>query len=226
MKTAATLHAFAKLTSVARMAALVASLAIVGLVTRAWAASGEELERADAAQHGGDFEAAIDHYRRALSWDFPGNQRADRALGALLEIGRGARARGETTLALAAYRSAHGAIAAAPRFSSERDASRAEADRAIAAILAERAEGLTDRLDDESARSAPTDRAPTSQRRGTSAGWALLSLVGFATWIGASIRLFSEGFDERGDARGPVIRRLGTLIILGFGAFAVGLALA
>jgi hypothetical protein len=84
--------------------ALVAALLISGLVLRAWLSSGTELDHAEEARSGGDLEAAIDHYRRAAVWYFPGNVRATHALEALIEIGEDARKRGDATLALAAFR--------------------------------------------------------------------------------------------------------------------------
>jgi hypothetical protein len=205
--------------------ALVAALLISGLVLRAWLSSGTELDHAEEARSGGDLEAAIDHYRRAAVWYFPGNVRATHALEALIEIGEDARQRGDATLALAAFRSVHAATMSARHVVVPHDDLRLEADEAIAALMAE---GQVPPVD---ANRTVEDRralylSMLRDDRDVSTGWALVALLGFASWVASAATFLSRGFDDHGELLAPEARRWGTGFILGMGLFLLGLALA
>ncbi len=208
-----------------RQLALLVALVGAGLVLRAFTSAGEELARGNDARGSGDLEAAIDHYRRVAAWGFPGNHRADEALEALATIGREAEARGDTTIALSALRSIHGAIASSPYPSAARASMREAADDDLARIASEGAPPAIDSSRSPGERRAAY-RALLDAERRPSPGWALVALLGFGLWVFGGVRLFGGGFDERGEPVGPVIRRMGTLIILGLGLFALGLVLA
>jgi hypothetical protein len=205
--------------------ALVVGLGLAGLVLRAWVSSGGELVEAEAARRGGDVEAAIDHYRRAAVWYFPGNVRAGEAIEALYTLGEEAEGRGETALALAAFRSVRAAAMSARSFYVPHDALRRQADERIAALMAA---GTVPPVD--------ADRRPEERRasylaqlreaRDPSAPWALVALVGLGSWVAGAGLLASRGLDER-DAWVPAeARRWGTLVVVGLGLFVLGLALA
>ncbi|MBX7196110.1 MAG: hypothetical protein K1X94_28905 [Sandaracinaceae bacterium] len=206
-------------------ASLLVALFVAGLVLRAWSSSGEELERAELARTGGDLEAAIDHYRRAAVWDFPGNVRASRALEALLEIGEDAQRAGNATLALAAYRSVHGATMSARHLVVPHDDLRLAADEQIATLMAEGAVPPVD------AHRAPDERASVylamlREDRDASTLFALMALLGFAGWVSGGAMLLQRGFDAEGELVGREVRRWGTVLVVGFGLFVLGLALA
>lgn len=210
--------------AIARAVLLVALLA-AGLAIRAWSSCSDELARAEDARTGGDLESAIDHYRRAAVWYFPGNLRARAALEALMEIGEEARERGDATLALAAFRSVHGATMSARHVVIPHDDLRALADEEIAALMAE---GTVPPVD---ANRSLEDRrsvylAMLREDRDVSTGWALLALLGFASWVTAAAVFLGRGFDETGDVIGSEARVWGTLFIVGMGVFCLGLALA
>jgi tetratricopeptide (TPR) repeat protein len=204
---------------------LAAALVLAGLVLRAWVSSGAELAEAEAAQRGGDLEGAIAHYRRAAAWYFPGNARAAEAIEALFALGEAAEARGETTLALAAFRSVRAASMSARSVYVPHDSMRRAADERIAALMAT---GPVPPLD---ANRRPEERreshlALLRAERDPNVLWAMLALVGLVAWVTGGALLASRGLDAR-DAWVPAeARRWGTLIVLGLGLFVLGLALA
>ncbi|MBN8615622.1 MAG: hypothetical protein J0L92_33815 [Deltaproteobacteria bacterium] len=210
--------------SIAR-AALLAGLLLAGLAIRAWSSCSEELARADEAREGGDVESAIDHYRRAAVWYFPGNVRARAALEALMEIGEDARTRGDATLALAAYRSVHGATMSARHVVVPHDDLRARADEEIATLMAE---GTVPPID---AHRTPDERrsvylAMLREDRDVRTVWALLALFGFAAWVTGAAVFLGRGFDASGDVIAREARRWGTVFVVGLGLFVLGLVLA
>ena len=210
--------------SIAR-AALLAGLLLAGLAIRAWSSCSEELARADEAREGGDVESAIDHYRRAAVWYFPGNVRARAALEALMEIGEDAQARGDATLALAAYRSVHGATMSARHVVVPHEDLRARADEEIATLMAE---GTVPPID---AHRTPDERrsvylAMLREDRDVRTVWALLALFGFAAWVTGAAVFLRRGFDASGEVIAREARRWGTVFVVGLGLFVLGLALA
>jgi hypothetical protein len=206
-------------------AALVVALVVAGLGLRSWVSCSAELARAEELRDGGDVEAAIDHYRRAATWYFPGNVRARAALEELVEIGTGAEARGESTIALAAFRSARGAAMAARGVYLPHADVVAVANERIAALMAEGAVPPVD-----------ADRSPEERReaylamlradRDVRTGWALVALLGFACWVSGASLLARRGVDERDEVAPREARRWGTLLVVGLGLFVLGLALA
>lgn len=205
--------------------ALLVGLLLSGLALRAWSSSGEELQRAERARAGGDLEAAIDHYRRAAVWYFPGNVRARDALVGLMDIGGTASERGDATLALAAFRSVHAATMSSRHVVIPHDDLRMQADREIADLMAN---GAVPPMDAN--RSVEERRAlylaMLRDDRDVHLGWSLLALLGFGGWVGAAAAFLRRGFDEAGALVATEARRWGTLFLVGFGLFVLGLALA
>ncbi len=206
-------------------AGLLAALLVAGLAIRAWSSCSDELGHADTARAAGDLESAIDHYRRAAVWYFPGNVRARAALEALMEIGEDARERGDATLALAAFRSVHGATMSARHVVVPNDDLRALADEEISALMAQ---GTVPPVDAN--RSLEERRAVylamLRDDRDVSALWTFVALLGFASWVAGAASFLGRGFDEAGDVIAREARVWGTTFIVGFGLFALGLALA
>lgn len=206
-------------------ASLLVALLVAGLTWRVWSSSGEELARADTARAAGDLEGAIDHYRRAALWYFPGNLRVEEAYQALAEIGHDARVRGDSTLALAAFRATHAAAMSTRHVAVPHQARREHADEQIAELMAE---GTVPPID--ASRSLASRReaylAMLREERDVSSTWALLALLGFAAWVSGAATLLSRGFDEDGEVIAREAWRWGTFVIVGFGCFVLGLALA
>jgi len=209
---------------VARMLGAV-GLLFAMLSGRALYSTNVELDRADALRAGGNNELALDHYRRGATWMFPGNVRARQALEALLEIGTEAEARGESALALAAFRSTHAAVMSTRSFYEPNADLREVADAHIARLMST---GVTPPVDAHLAVDAREAMYLAMLRadRDVSLGWAWLALAGFAAWVTAAWLFASRGIDTAHAIVPHEARRWMTLFIVGFGAFVLGLALA
>jgi len=214
-----------RLTALSARTALLVGLVMAGLTLRAWVSCSEELELAREARDAGSLESAIDHYRRAAVWYFPGNVRSRDALEALLEIGHDAQERGDATLALAAYRSVHGASMSTRHLLVPGDDLRALADEEIATLMAD---GTVPPLDANRSRDERRRLYLEMLRadRDVRLGWTLLALAGFAIWVGSAAAFLGRTLDETGAVIAREARRWGTGFVLGLGLFVLGLALA
>lgn len=214
-----------RLTAATVRAALVVGLVLGGLTLRAWVSCSEELTLAEQQRQAGSLESAIDHYRRAAVWYFPGNVRAREALESLYAIGAEAQERGDATLALSAYRSLHGATMSARHLSTPGDDLRARADEEIATLMAE---GSVPPIDANRSRDERRRVYLDMLRadRDVRAGWALLALAGFGVWVGSAASFLARALDETGALVAREARGWGTGFVLGLGLFVLGLALA
>lgn len=214
-----------RFTATAARAALALGLVIAGLALRAWVSCSEELALADEARDAGSLESAIDHYRRAAVWYFPGNVRAREALEALFELGHEAQERGDATLALSAYRSVHGAAMSARHVLVPGDDLRARADEEIATLMAD---GTVPPIDANRSRDERRrlylDMLRTD--RDVRLAWTFVALAGFAGWVGSAAMFLARALDETGAMIAREARRWGTGFVLGLGLFVLGLALA
>lgn len=210
-----------------RVARVLGALGLVFgvLCGRALYSTNVELDRANALREGGNNELALDHYRRAATWTFPGNVRARQALQALLEIGAEAEARGESPLALAAFRSVHAAVMSTRSFYEPNADLREVADAHIARLMST---GVTPPMD---AHLSVEEREQTylamlRANRDVSLLWAWVALLGFAAWVTAAWLFASRAIDTKHAIIAPEARRWMTLFVVGFGLFVLGLALA
>ena len=195
------------------------------LCGRAFYSTHVELERADSLREGGNNELAVDHYRRAATWMFPGNFAARRALEALMEIGTSAEARGESVLALAAFRSAHAAVMSTRSFYEPNADLRLLADARIARLMSL---GVTPPVD---AHLSAEEREATylamlRADRDVALVWALVALLGFAAWVTGAALFAARAIDAANRLVPAEARRWSTLFVVGFGSFVLGLALA
>lgn len=184
-----------------------------------------ELDQAVRAEGAGHLEVAITHYRRAARWYLPIQPSADQALDRLMAIGEEAEGRGDRVLALASYRSAHAAIMSTRSLWVPDRERLHRADERIAHLMA------TGEVPSMDARLAEADREALylemlEEDRDPTAGWALLALVGFAAWLVGAWGVFTRALDEDDHFIQVELRKWGTLFVLGFGLFALGLALA
>lgn len=212
------------LRAAARISGVVGVLLLV-LAARVVTASAGELREADALRQSGQVESAVAHYRRAARWYAPGNPYSTEALDRLAEIAGDAEEASDPDLALAAWRSIRGAILGARSFYVPH-ADRLEiADQHIATIMA----GLPPPPID-AARSPEERRAQhLALLRGVrrpSVPWAITALLGLATWIVAALGLLTRAIDEDDRLVPRAARLWGTIWIVGFGLFVLGLALA
>lgn len=194
------------------LAALGVLLAV--LAVRVVTGSRAELGRGEALEAEGDPDAAILAYRRAARLYAPGNPYVPAALARLAAIGERAEQEGERERALAAYRSIRGGILAARSFYVPHGATLARADERIAALSSD---GAGDRREALSVLRAP---------RGPAIGWTLLLLTGWLAWTLGAFAFARRALDEEDRLVPGQARLWGTVIVLGFGLFVIGMALA
>ena len=210
---------------VGRASILVAALLAV-LAVRVVAGSHDELRLAERLRARGDVDTAIVHYRRAVRFYAPGNPYVSDALRALVDIAREAERAADTTRALAAWRAVHAGILTGRSFYVPHRDVLAEADAHLAALAAADPPPV-DVPHGETGRRlsylAALERARDSD---PSVLWTLVLLSGFAAWIAGSLGLVLRGVDLEARLCMPAAGRFATLMLVGFLAFVVGLALA
>ncbi len=201
------------------------ALAVVGvlsaiLAVRAVTSSRSELTRGDALRAAGDVDGAILAYRRAARWYAPGNPFVPEALDRLAAVAGDAGAAGVRARALAAWRSVHGAIESTRSvYVPHEDRLRAARD-AIARLVGEGA---------PPGRAAATRRQTLGRLRAPARpglGWTLLALAGWIAWTGGAFAFAQRALDEEDRIRGRAARLWGTIVVVGFGLFVIGLSLA
>lgn len=198
---------------------------MAALVLRVVHDSRSELREGERLRKAGHVETAVAHYRRAARAYVPGNPFDEAALEALARMADEAEGRGDTQLALRAYRSIRAGILATRSFYTPHAARLRAANARIADLTA-------------SLPPPPMDADKTRQQLrkehlellqhfdGPRVAWALVSLAGFVMWVGGAFGFSVRGFDERnGLIRRPACR-WGTLVVVGLGLFVLGLALA
>ena len=204
---------------------LALSFVWVTAAARAFVAARQELSRAQVAQHQGELERALVHYRRASRWDAPLNGYARQARTSLLQLGAHFEARGDRKMALMAYRALHASILATRGLWVRHPEQLAEADERIAALMA--AEPTSEPAP---ARSEVVRRAAylsdLSATGSLSVPGVLLALGGLLTWLGALSAALLWGLDREG----RLVRKVAYVALLcaacGFVAFLAGLRIA
>jgi hypothetical protein len=208
---------------------IVAGIAIIAVLAllfgRVASEAREELAAARAYRHDDRPDRAIEHYRRSIRWALPLSPYQAEAVSELESLAKELEAEGDTDLALLAWRSLSGGIAATRTLYSGSQPVREKANDQIARLLArDRSAGVDARLSVEQL--AADHRRLLSDRRSPDPFWGLVLLSGMAVWVGALLLLARRGFDSTGrfhwaTARGPVWGAL-----LGFLSFALGLLFA
>lgn len=209
---------------IARGLAITGVLLLV-IAVRVVTASRSELAEADRLRERGEVEGSISHYRRAARWYAPGNPYSTSALDALAAIALHAEEAGDRELALAAWRSVRGAILAARSFYVPHAERLARADEHIATLMAALPPPPMDAEQTEEERRA-THLALLRGAPRPSVLWGVVALVGLGTWIAAALAFLTRAVDEDDRVIGAQARVWGTVWILGFGSFLLGLALA
>lgn len=194
------------------LAAFGVLLAVLGV--RVVTGSRAELERGQALEAAGDLDAAILAYRRAARLEAPGNPYSREALGRLANLGARAEREGDTVRALAAYRSIRGAILSTESFHLPHRATLAEADRRIAALMHSEPDARRTALEALEAPSRPH------------VGYTLLLLTGWLAWTVGAFAFAQRALDEEGRIAPGAARLFGTVVVVGFGLFVIGMALA
>ncbi len=196
----------------------VAGVVLAVLAVRVVTGAHTELRRGEqlAAHH--DPDAAILAFRRAARFYAPGNPYSSEGLRRLSVIGAEAEREGNTERALAAYRAIHGAIMSARSVYVPHQAMLARADEAIARLTAH-APGGTDHTE---ASILAELRAPIRPHL----LWLIVLLIGWLSWTIGAFVFAQRAIDEEDRLRPGQARVWGTVIVLGFGLFVIGMALA
>ena len=183
-------------------------LLLAAATARMWLLSGEELELASVA--GQDDEARARHLRRAMAHYFPGNPRVARACAGLVALASGQEQAGQRVAATHTWRELRSAILALRGVGQPFAGELEQANTRLAQLNG----GVTTlaRLQNPAADPSP--------------GWAALAILGFLLWVGGAVLLLLRGLKPD---LGLVPKRFWPLLVvvlLGWGLFAVGLALA
>lgn len=180
--------------------ALVLAVGLAAVMTRAVWAGARALANGDAAEQRGELPLAIDLWRQAARWYVPGATHVEAAYQRLDTLARAAEARGDIDTALAAWRGIRSSILATRSFYLPHGERLEPANRRIAVLMAalERAPApfpgedapviaLPADIDASAGDLGDEDAAWHYQRLapvpGPSPFWALVAIIGFATWL-------------------------------------------
>jgi hypothetical protein len=150
----------------------------------------------------------LTHLGRAARLYAPGNPYSRRALDALADLGRAG--------SLDAWQEVRSSILATRSFYTPHPALLAEANEAIATMMAQKDPG----------QSRAWHAARLAQDEAPSVGWSIVALLGLFGWIGAAVAfiLYAVGDDDRLRPRRALV--LSLTVLLGLVLFFVGLARA
>jgi hypothetical protein len=204
---------------------LLAAVLLGAFAVRVVTSAASELRAGDDYRAHGQLEPAVVHYRRAARWYAPGSPYHVEALGRLGAIGADAEKRGDTDLALSAYRAIRAAIMSTRSFYIPERARLEAADERIASLMA--------------ALPAPPMDAGKSREQlraehlallaadpGPSVLWSIVLLFGFGVWVAGAFAFTMRAIDDEDRFIKSEVLRCGAMIVLGFGLFVLGLSLA
>ncbi len=197
------------------------AVALLGVVlavlsVRAVTSSRSHLQRGDALRDAGDLDGAILAYRRSARWYAPANPYVPEALDRLATLATEAEAQGEAERSLAAWRSVQGAILATRSFYTPHH------DRLVRAEEA---------LERGRAASGPRVSVRPGAEASTEASrphliWTLVLLAGWIAWTGGAFAFAQRALDEEDRVVAAPARLWGSVVLIGFGLFVIGMALA
>ncbi len=203
----------------------IAAVVLSVLLVRVLSSARQELQAADALLAQKDVDGAIIHYRRAARWYAPGSPYHVEALQRLAEIARDAEASSDVDRALRAERAIRAAIMATRSFYVPERARLQTADEHIAALMAEQpAPGMDAGKSKDQIRREHL--ALLEHDPGPNVFWTLVLLSGFAAWVSAAFVFSVRAIDEQDRWVPDQARKWGAVIVLGFGLFVLGMALA
>ncbi len=184
------------------------------LAVRVTSAAHTELRRGERLSSQGNKDAAILAFRRAARLYVPGNPYCSDAFDRLESIAREAERAGEQERALAAHRAIRGAVLSTRSFYVPHADRLERADRRIAEL---------------SATSPRERRAHLARLRAPirpHTGWILLLLIGWIAWTLGAFAFAQRAIDEEDRLIPRSARIWGTVVVVGFGLFVIGMALA
>jgi hypothetical protein len=204
---------------------LFVSVLLSAFTVRVLTSAVSELRIADQYRARGELEGAVIHYRRAARWYAPGSPFHVEALSRLGTIGAQAEQRGDSELALSAYRAVRAAIMSTRSFYIPEQARLRAADERIATLMA--------------ALPAPPMDAGKSREQlrrehlalleansDPNLLWTLILLAGFAAFVGGTFAFIRRAIDAQDRFIRREALRWSAVIVVGFGVFLLGLSLA
>jgi len=205
--------------------ALIAGVLLASFTLRVLVSARSELRTADDFRSHGDLEAALVHYRRAARWYAPGSPYHGEALQKLGAMGAQAEQRGDKELALSAYRAVRSAIMSTRSFYIPERARLRAADERIASLMAEQPQPPMD-AGKSREQLRKEHLALLEAEPGPSVLWSCVLLLGFFAWVGGAFAFTLRAIDAEDRFIPREVLRWGTLIVLGFGLFVLGMSLA
>lgn len=184
-----------------------------------------ELHTAMQLERTGDLDFAIVHYRRAARWYLPFSPVVSQALDHLANLGEGATRAKDPERALSAWRAVRAAILSTRSFYTPNAERLRTANGKIADILSTHDVPPMDKGKTPATLRAEHLALLTAERR-PHVLWALLALLGFATWVFGAFAFFRRALDEDDRLIPAAAWRFATVIVVGLGLFVLGLALA
>jgi len=195
---------------------------VIGRIARQSCA---DLTAARTYQSDAQIPRAVEHYRRAIRWSFPGNSYAADAVSALESIALRSEADGDVKGALAAWRSLSAGLAAT-RFLYSRSEPELERARDEIARLAAMDRGAPIDANLSVEQVAADHRRLLNQELSPNPWWGTLLLMGMTTWVAALGFMTWRGFDLAGRFHWPSARGPLWGFVVGFAAFVFGLLFA
>ena len=195
------------------------------VATRVVTSARSELAQADTLRARGDVDAAIVHYRRAARWYAPGSPYHVAALDRLAALGRASATAGDVEQALSAYRGIRAAILGARSFYTPEGARLRAANRRIAELMSRQPAPPVD-AGKSPERIAAEHLALLEAPLRPSVFWTVVLLLGFAAWVAGAFVFVARAIDADDRIVGKQARVWGTVVVVGFGLFVLGMALA
>ena len=203
----------------------IAAVLLSVLLLRVLSSARQELHEADALLAQSDVDGAIVHYRRAARWYAPGSPYHVEALERLGQIAREAEAKTDIELALRAERAIRAAILATRSFYVPEQARLRSADEHIAMLMAEQPPPGMD-AGKSKAQLRAEHLALLEHDPSPSVLWTFVLLIGFASWVSAAFVFSVRAIDEQDRWVPEQAKKWGAVILVGFGLFVLGMALA
>jgi hypothetical protein len=195
------------------------------LVVKVTSSAKQEFAIGEEAYTRGAYEVAITHYERAIKWYTPFSKTVRHAVEHLWQLGTEAEMRGDWHLALTAYQSLRASLYAVQSLYIPYYNWIPKTEERIAPLLAKIKAGEepnTEKLGQDTARFA----MQLQQHVGPYLGWSILVEVGFLGWVGTTVGLIWYVTDEAGNFARRRGLLWGSLIVVFFALWLLGMRLA
>lgn len=184
----------------------------------------KEYRKAEVAKAKGDITAAIVHYPRSIKWYLPGAFYVDKAAEGLWQVGMEAEAKGDKVMALMAYQELRSGFYAARSFYTPGTDWIERCSQKIAALMAEWEASSTERGGNSTIEELRQKHLEILGRRAApDYFWSVVVEVGFFGWVGATIGFILQVFQGEKGFDGRRALRWGTLFLISYFLWIVGM---